>query len=119
MTTWKRLIGSGATLVALAGISACGDGDAEATPPAASSSEGGSDATEFVCDDFAKFIRDGRPADQRSEVVSDIGELVADAEPNVQDAYGTLANTVNGTVGSQQIADDTFAQACFDAGWEG
>ncbi len=77
------------------------------------------DSTEFVCDDFAKFIRDGRPADQRSEIISGIGDLIRSAEMGVRDAYRSLTNTMNGTTSAQQIADDTFAQACFDAGWDG
>lgn len=75
------------------------------------------DSTESVCDDFAAFIKAGRPADQRSEVVASIGEVIGNADAGVRDAYSTLTNTVN-TPTAQPIADDTFAQSCFDAGWE-
>lgn len=87
-------------------LAGCGTGSADVL-----------DSTEIVCDDFAHFIRDGRPADQRSDVISGIGDVIGNADSGVRDAYGVLTNTVNDT-SSQPIADDTFAQACFDAGWE-
>lgn len=94
-------------LAALLLLAGCGSEGAAAT-----------DSTKFVCDDFATFVRDGKPADKRSEVVSDIGELIGNADEKVRGAYDTLTNTVN-TPTAQPLADDTFAQACFDAGWEG
>jgi hypothetical protein len=77
------------------------------------------DSTDSMCTDFAQFIHDGRPADQRADVVRSLGEVVANADQHVQDAYPALTRTVTADVGAQGIADDTFAQACFDAGWEG
>jgi hypothetical protein len=74
------------------------------------------DSTESVCDDFAGYVRDGG---DRAEVVASIGEVIDNAEAGVRDAYPTLQNTVDGNESAQQLADDTFAQSCFDAGWEG
>lgn len=79
-------------------------------------SEAGGDTTGLVCDDFAAFAQDGRPSDQRSEVVSGIGDLIGNADPGVADAFDGLTATVNNPT---EAADDAFAQACFDAGWEG
>jgi hypothetical protein len=77
-----------------------------------------SDSTGFVCDDFAAFVKDGSPAHQRTQMVSEIGDLIGNADPKVQSAYETLTNTVDNP-SAQTIADDTFAQSCFDAGWKG
>lgn len=78
-----------------------------------------SDAGGYVCDDFARYINAGQPVDQRPEVVSKIGGLIVNAEPSLQDAYGTLTRSVEAPPSQWRIAADTFAQACFDAGWNG
>ena len=93
-------------LLALAALTACSSG-------------GKVDTTSSVCTDFAKFIHDGRPAAQRADVVRSIGKVVDQADQRVQDAYPTLTRTATGPVSSQQLADDTFAKACLDAGWKG
>lgn len=76
------------------------------------SSGGQVDSTGLVCDEFAAFARDGLPAEQRSGVLESMGEVIGNAEQGVQDAYAGLRDGGPG-------ADDVFAQACFDAGWEG
>jgi hypothetical protein len=76
-------------------------------------------ATEVACDDFAAFIRDGRPIDQRVDVIRGIGDIIGNADPRVRDAHDTLVATVDGSPGAQALADDTFAQACYDTGWDG
>lgn len=76
-------------------------------------------STQSVCTDFAKFIKEGRPASQRADVVRSLGKVISQADKKVQDAFPTLTRTVTGTTGAQHLADDTFAQACFDAGWKG
>lgn len=75
------------------------------------------DSTESVCDEFAQFIQDGRPADQRPAVVRSMGEVIGNAAQPVQDGHRGLADTVSNP-SAQPLADDTFAAACFDAGWE-
>lgn len=77
------------------------------------------DSTELVCDEFATFAQDGRPADQRSDVISSIGEVIGNADQRLKDYYATLTNTVNGPANAQELADDVFAQTCFDVGWDG
>lgn len=77
------------------------------------------DSTGSVCDEFAAFVKDGRPADQRADIVRSIGEVIDNADKKVRDAYPPLTRTVQASGGAQSLADDTFAQACFDAGWKG
>ncbi len=73
--------------------------------------------TDSVCTEFGTFIRDGRPADQRSDVISSMGEVIVNADQGVQDGFEALTNTVNGSASAQQLADDVFAQSCLDAGF--
>jgi hypothetical protein len=80
---------------------------------------GTSGATEVACDDFAAFIRDGRPVDQRAAVIRSIGEVIGNADQRVQDAHDALVATVDSSPTAQALADDTFAQACYDTGWDG
>jgi len=74
------------------------------------------DSTESVCDEFAAYVRDGG---DRAELVASIGEVIANADQQVRDAYPTLQNTVDATGGATTIADDTFANACLEWGWDG
>ena len=74
------------------------------------------DSTEAVCDDFAAFVRDGRPAEQRPDVVRGMGDLIGNADTGVQRGFEALTNTVNDPT-AQPLADDAFAQSCIDAGW--
>lgn len=97
-----------AVFVVLAG---CGGG-AEGDGPLLNS-------TESVCDDFAAHAKAGLPAAKRAEVVESIGEVVANADQRIRDAYPPLERTKAGTDGAYKIAADGFAQACFDAGWDG
>lgn len=83
------------------------------------SSGGGTiDSTESVCNDFAAFVKDGAPAEQRPDIVDSIGQVIGNADEGVQQAYKALTNTADGA-GDPGVADDTFAQSCFDAGWDG
>lgn len=77
------------------------------------------DSSEFVCDDFAAYARDGQPRDQRSEVVSGMGRLIGNAAPALEEAHGALAQSVDGSESQWSSAADGFAQACFDNGWDG
>lgn len=97
-------------LVLMLALSGCG-GDAEG---------GGSlDSTGNVCDSFAAHSRDGLPAAERADVVDSIGEVIDNADQQVQDAYPPLQNTASASDSAYRTAADGFAQACFDAGWDG
>jgi len=98
-----------ASAVLLVGLAGCGgSGDDDGAGPVL-------DSTESVCDQFAGFLKNGG---DRASVVDSIGGAVGNAAQGVQDAYGSLQNTVSADQSAQQVADDAFAQACFDAGWK-
>jgi hypothetical protein len=48
-----------------------------------------------------------------------MGKVIINADQGVRDGFQSLTDTVNGSFSSQQLADDVFAQSCFDAGWVG
>lgn len=75
----------------------------------------------FACTDFARYIQDGQPSGQpRLDAVHKVNKWAQRSESGrIADAGDTIANAANGTEGSWKIAADTFAQACFDAGWNG
>lgn len=78
------------------------------------------DAGQQACDDFAHGYNDG--ADTRSERL-DLAHKVNKSAPSsktnrIADSGHILANGANGSDGSWQLAADTFAQACLDAGWK-
>lgn len=77
------------------------------------------EANELACDEFAAYSKDGMPKDQRSEVVSSIGEIIGNTDPQLQDAHDGLVNSVDKAESSWTLAADSFAQTCFDLGWEG
>lgn len=77
------------------------------------------DATELACDDFAAHARDGLPAAERVKTAQSVGEVVGNADQRVRDAHAGLVRTADGSDSSYRLAADTFAQSCFDAGWDG
>lgn len=101
-------------------LAACGGAS---TPPTAAepapAQDGLSDEGGFVCDDFAAYARDGQPRDQRTQVVSKIGRLVGNAESELQEAHDVLTRSVDAPDSQWTVAADTFAQTCFDLGWDG
>lgn len=80
---------------------------------------GGGSGTEAACDRFAEHAKADLPADDRAQTVRDVGELLDGAEQAVREGHDALVRTVGGSDSSYQLAADTFAQACFDAGWDG
>lgn len=82
-------------------------------------SDGLLDSTESVCDEFAAHARDGLPASERSGVTDSISEVVDNAADGVHDAFAALERTADDSDSAYQLAADAFAQACFDAGWNG
>lgn len=72
------------------------------------------DATSIACNDFAEYISDGMPKDQRSEVVSQIGDIIGNADPKLQDNYGALTNNVNANEEQWTHAADVFSATCID-----
>lgn len=78
------------------------------------------DAGQQACDDFARGYKDG--ADTRTERL-DLAHKVNENAPSsktnrIADTGHVLANGAAGSAGSWQLAADTFAQACLDAGWK-
>lgn len=75
----------------------------------------------FACTDFARYINDGQPDGQaRLDAVHKVNKWAQKSKSGrIADAGDTIANAANGSEGSWKIAADTFAQACFDAGWNG
>lgn len=78
------------------------------------------DAGQQACDDFARGYNEG--ADTRTERL-DLAHKVNKNAPasktnRIADTGHVLANGANGSNGSWQLAADTFAQACLDAGWK-
>ena len=96
-----------AGLVVLALAAGCG-GDGEVL-----------DSTGSVCDQFAAHARAGLPAGERAAVVDSMGEVIGNAAGGVVEAFDGLRDTAGGSDSAYQLAADTFAQACFDAGWDG
>lgn len=77
------------------------------------------DSTESVCHDFAVHAKAGLPADERPGVVDRIGEVIANADEGLRSAYPALERTADANDSAYLLAADAFAQACFDAGWDG
>jgi hypothetical protein len=110
----KRFFAAAAGAAVLIGLAGCGGStDGTATGPGALS------MTESVCDEFAGHVKDGQPRAERPEVVRSMSLVMAKADQRLQDAFPVLQRTVAGTDGAWKIAADTFAQACFDVGWDG
>lgn len=83
-----------------------------------SAPDGTINSTGVVCDEFAAYAGGGQPAGQRSEVVTSMGEVIKNADQGVRDSYDGLVRSVDAPESTWVLAADTFAQACFDAGWE-
>lgn len=81
--------------------------------------DGAIDSTEVMCDEFAVHVKNGLPKGKRAEVARSLAEVRSNAAEPVAEASKMLSRTANGPDGAYQIAADTFAQACFDWGWEG
>ncbi|MFW6091367.1 MAG: hypothetical protein ACODAF_05780 [Actinomycetota bacterium] len=79
----------------------------------------GADATEAVCDEFAAHAEAGLPADQRAEVVEEIGRHIDGAAEIVSSNFDALQRSVDAPDSQYELAADVFAQSCFDAGWDG
>lgn len=75
------------------------------------------DPTESVCDEFAAHAKAGLPSTERGEVVTSISKAIGNADEGLRDAFVPLRDSVDGP--GYVAAADAFAQACFDAGWDG
>lgn len=102
----KRTVVAAALTVALTGCGGGGEADLLSS-------------TESICDEFAAHSKAGLPAEERTEVVESIGKAIGNADQKLKDAYGPLENTADGSDSGYRTAADGFAQACFDAGWDG
>lgn len=103
-----------------------GSGKSDPKPKASASSAKKSDPSKLddagqqACDDFARGYKEG--ADTRTERL-DLAHKVNKNAPSsktnrIADTGHVLANGATGSNGSWQLAADTFAQACLDAGWK-
>lgn len=125
---------AGLTLAA-ATLTACGSSDQPAdnkpTPNHSDSHAPASDepkndpsldaAGGFACTDFARYIKAGQPGGQaRLDAVHKVNKWAQKSKSGrIADAGQVIARAANSSDGSWKIAADTFAQACFDAGWNG
>lgn len=75
----------------------------------------------FACTDFARYINQGQPGGKaRLDAVHKVNKWAQKSKSGrIADAGQVIANAATGSEGSWKIAADTFAQACFDAGWNG
>lgn len=110
----KRYLAAAASAAVLTVLTGCGG-----TADPAADGPGALSMTESVCDEFAGHVKDGQPRAGRPEVVRSMSAVMAKADPRLQDAFPVLQRTATGTDGAWKIAADTFAQACFDVGWDG
>jgi hypothetical protein len=101
-----------ATLVLLAACSGSGGTEQARGPDAAG---------ETACDNFARYVRDGQPRAGRAEVIRTVAaDARASGSGRLADAVQLLENAGPvSTDGAWKLAADGFAQACFDAGWDG
>lgn len=78
------------------------------------------DAGEFACDDFAKDYKAATTTDARLDLAHKVNKWAPKSQTNrIADTGKILSNGAGGSDGSWQLAADTFAQACLDAGWDG
>lgn len=117
-----------AALLAAAG---CGGDPGPAAEPAAQAPPATTATTDTAdwygaCTSFAEYIQAGQPGtgsavdDERTNAVRDVSGLLEDyPDEALQDGRDGLVSALNTTEGEWATAADEFAQACFDAGWDG
>lgn len=76
------------------------------------------DAAQLACDDFAHDYKTATTRDERLDLAHKVNKWARSSKTDrIADTGRILANGATGSDGSWTIAADTFAQACFDAGW--
>ncbi|WP_299039812.1 hypothetical protein [uncultured Pseudokineococcus sp.] len=115
-----------AAVLALAG---CGSAADSAPAPAPAQTTRSTAAAEgdwnAACTRFAEYVQAGQPGegvprDERFTAVQDVSGLLGDhPDDALQSGRDGLVSALNTTDEEWVAAADTFAQACFDAGWDG
>ncbi|MGX4695451.1 hypothetical protein [Streptomyces sp. JNUCC 63] len=76
------------------------------------------DAGKLACDDFAHGYKAADTRQKRLDLAHKVNKWAPSSKTNrIADTGKVLSNGANGSDGSWQIAADTFATACLDAGW--
>lgn len=122
----RHTIAIAATALALAACTPTEDTGSSSDPkPKASASKKADpkkldDAGQQACDDFARGYNDGaNTRDERLDLAHKVNKNAPASKTNrIADSGHILANGATGSASAWQLAADTFAQACLDAGWK-
>ncbi|MCX4827173.1 hypothetical protein OG746_26735 [Streptomyces sp. NBC_01016] len=128
----RRTTAAGLLVTAALALTACSsvdNGDAKpkasaTDKPKASATEKANpnkldDAGKFACDDFAKDYQSADTTQARLDLAHKVNKWAPKSyTKNIADNGKVLARGAGGSDGSWQIAADTFAQSCLDAGWK-
>ncbi|MFL1904774.1 hypothetical protein ACJWDR_37575 [Streptomyces tauricus] len=77
------------------------------------------DAGKLACDDFATDYQSAQTEQARLNLADKVNKWAPKSGTDkIADTAKVLANAADGSDGSWQIAADSFATACLDAGWK-
>jgi len=77
------------------------------------------DAGKLACDDFAKDYKAATTPQARLDLAHKVNKWAPSSKTErIASSGKVLANGANGSDNAWQIAADTFAQTCLDAGWK-
>lgn len=122
----NRTTATAIAAVALLALTACtptdSSSDTEAKPKKTAAEKTDpnklDDAAQLACDDFAHGYETATTRDDRLDLAHKVNKWARSSKTDrIADTGRVLANGATGSSGSWKIAADTFAQACFDAGW--
>lgn len=98
-------------LLVLAG---CGAPEAEQVDPSQLDKPG-----KFACDDFAEGYQSAQTGQARVELANTVNEWAPKSQTTgLSEAGQALGAASDASASAWQLAADSFAQRCFDAGWE-
>jgi len=99
--------------LALTACSSSSDGDKPADPTKLD------DAASFACDDFAEGYKAAQTTSARVDLANKVNKWAQDSATNgIAEGATILARGSDGGASAWQLAADTFAQSCLDAGWK-
>lgn len=99
-------------------LAACSSNDSSSDKPADPKKLDSS--ASLACEDFAKGYKGATTKAERLDLAHKVNKWAPASKTNgIADRAEVLANGANGSDGAWQIAADSFAQACLDAGWDG
>jgi hypothetical protein len=97
-------------------LTACGSRSAEEPADPTKLDNAGS----LACEDFAKGYKAAQTTDARVDLANKVNEWAQSSETNgIAEGATILARGSDGGASAWQLAADTFAQSCLDAGWKG